>query len=142
MQGPPAPYKLGMFREGAGDFVGLVINDDLVVDLSRAGVGAPATLHELIESWDPSMADRLGSLAGAALREAPEFSHQLSDVRTLPPVTDPHAIINAARNYEEHAAEMAATGRTAGTTAVVDESVRAGIPSVWSRAPDDVRANP
>jgi hypothetical protein len=55
-----------MFRQDAGDFVGLVVNDELVVDLSRAGVGAPATLHELIASWDPSMADRLGALAGAA----------------------------------------------------------------------------
>ncbi len=142
MQGPPEPYKLGMFRQDAGDFVGLVVGDELVVDLSRAGVGAPATLHELIASWDQSMADRLGSLAGAALREAPEFSYQLSEVRTLPPITDPDAIVNAARNYEEHAAEMAATGRTAGTTAVVDESVRVGIPGIWSRSPDDVRANP
>jgi len=142
VQGPQAPYKLGMFRRDAGDFVGLVVNDELVVDLSRADVGAPATLHELIESWDTSMAERLGSLAGTAMREAPKFSHPLGDLRTLPPLTDPHAIVNAARNYEEHAAEMAATGRTAGTTAVVDESVRVGIPSVWSRTPDDVRANP
>ena len=82
MQGPPAPYKLGMFRQDAGDFVGLVVGDELVVDLSRAGVGAPATLHALIASWDQSMADRLGNLAGAALRETPEFSYQLSEVGT------------------------------------------------------------
>ena len=114
MQGPPEPYKLGMFHQDGRDFVGLVAGDELVVDLSRAGVGAPATLHELIATWDQAMADRLGSLAGAALREAPEFSYQLSEVRTLPPITDTDAIVNAARNYEEHAAEMAATGRTAG----------------------------
>ena len=142
LQGPPASYKLGMFRLGADDFVGLVVNDDVVVDLSRADVGTPATLHELIEIWNEPMADRLSSLAGGALQEAPVFSHQLSELKTLPPVTDPDAIVNAARNYEEHAAEMAATGRTAGTTAVVDDSVRVGIPGIWSRMPDDVRANP
>jgi 2-keto-4-pentenoate hydratase/2-oxohepta-3-ene-1,7-dioic acid hydratase in catechol pathway len=140
--GPSEPYKLGMFRQDAGDFVGLVVGDELVVDLSRAGVGAPATLHELIASWDPSMADRLGSLAGAASRQAPEFSYRLSELKTLPPITDPDAMVNAARNYEEHAAEMAATGRTAGTTTVVDETVRSGIPALWSRLPDDVRPNP
>lgn len=73
---------------------------------------------------------------------APAFSYALSQVRTLPPIIDPDAMLNAARNYEEHAAEMAATGRTAGTTAIVDENVRAGIPGVWLRSPDDVRANP
>lgn len=142
IQGLPGPYKLGMFRHDAREFVGLVAGDDLVVDLSRAGVGAPATLHELIASWSQSMADRLGHLADAALREAPEFSYQLSNVKTLPPITDPDAMVNAARNYEDHATEMAATGRTAGTTAVVDEKVRAGIPGIWSRSADDVRANP
>jgi 2-keto-4-pentenoate hydratase/2-oxohepta-3-ene-1,7-dioic acid hydratase in catechol pathway len=138
----PGPYKLGMFGQGARSFVGLVVGDELVVDLSQADVGSPATLHELIASWDRPMADRLGSLAGAAQREAPAFSYRLSDLRTLPPITDPDAIVNAARNYEEHAAEMAATGRTAGTTTVVDENVRAGIPGIWSRAPGDTRANP
>jgi 2-keto-4-pentenoate hydratase/2-oxohepta-3-ene-1,7-dioic acid hydratase in catechol pathway len=51
-------------------------------------------------------------------------------------------MIMAARNYEDHAAEMAAAGRTAGTTAVVDEKVRAGIPGIWTRTPDDPRGNP
>ena len=77
-----------------------------------------------------------------ALRGAPGFSHNLSELRTLPPITDQDAIVNAALNYQEHAAEMAATGRTAGTTAVIDERVRAGIPGLWSRTPDDERANP
>ena len=142
LEGPSEPYKLGMFRLDATDFVGLVVSDELVVDLSRAAVGAPATLHELIAAWDEPMADRLGRLAGDASRLAPPFSYQLSEVRTLPPITDPDAMVNAARNYEEHAAEMAATGRTAGTTAVIDENVRAGIPGLWSRTPGDTRANP
>ena len=43
------PYKLGMFQQGARSFVGMVINNDtLVVDLSRANVGAPATLKQQI----------------------------------------------------------------------------------------------
>ena len=46
-QNAPAPYKLGMFQEGARTFAGLVVGDALVVDLSRANVNAPATLQEL-----------------------------------------------------------------------------------------------
>jgi len=142
VQGPSEPYKLGMFRQDNRMFVGLVVGEDLVVDLSRADVSAPATLKEVVVGWDQAMADRLGRLAGDARRRAPSFSYPLSQVTALPPITDPGAMINAARNYEDHATEMAAAGRTLGTTAVVDEKVRAGIPGIWSRKPDDPRGNP
>lgn len=47
------PYKLGMFEQGGRTFAGLVIqNDTQVVDLSRANIGAPATLKQLIAGWD------------------------------------------------------------------------------------------
>jgi 2-keto-4-pentenoate hydratase/2-oxohepta-3-ene-1,7-dioic acid hydratase in catechol pathway len=140
--GPPEPYKLGMFRQGARMFVGLVVGDDLVVDLSRANVSAPATLKEVVVGWDQAMADRLGRLAAGARQQPPSFSYPLSQVTALPPIPDPGAMVMAARNYEEHAAEMAATGRTAGTTAVVDENVRAGVPGIWTRRQDDPRGNP
>jgi 2-keto-4-pentenoate hydratase/2-oxohepta-3-ene-1,7-dioic acid hydratase in catechol pathway len=140
--GPPEPYKLGMFRQGARTFLGLVVGDDRVVDLSRANVSAPVTLKELVVAWDQAMADRLGRLAAGARRQPPSYSYPLSQLATLPPIADPGAMVMAARNYEEHAAEMAATGRTSGTTAVVDENVRAGIPGIWTRRPDDPRGNP
>lgn len=141
-QGPPEPYKLGMFRQDAREFLGLVVGDNLVVDLSRANVGAPATLKELIVGWNQATADRLGQLAGEARRQAPSYSYALPAVVTLPPITDPGAMVMAARNYEDHATEMATAGRTLGTSAVVDETVRAGIPGIWTRKPDDPRGNP
>jgi 2-keto-4-pentenoate hydratase/2-oxohepta-3-ene-1,7-dioic acid hydratase in catechol pathway len=131
-----------MFQENGRTFAGMVVGDALVVDLSRAGVNAPATLHELVAGWDPAMADRLGRLAGGALRQAPSFAFQLSQVKTLPPISDPDAILMAARNYAEHANEMAQAGRALGTTTVIDEKVRAGIPGLWTRRPDDQRGNP
>ena len=63
-------------------------------------------------------------------------------VRILPPLPDPDAILMAARNYEEHANEMAQAGRTSGTTSVIDEKVLAGIPGLWNRHPGDRRGNP
>jgi 2-keto-4-pentenoate hydratase/2-oxohepta-3-ene-1,7-dioic acid hydratase in catechol pathway len=141
-QNTPAPYKLGMFQDNGRTFAGMVVDDALVVDLSRANVNAPATLHELIARWDQPMADRLGRLAGDARRQAPSFSFQLSQVRTLVPIPDPDAILMAARNYAEHANEMAQAGRTAGTTTVIDEKVRVGIPGLWKREASDSRPNP
>jgi len=141
-QNPPAPYKLGMFQEGGRAFAGLVVGDSLVVDLSRANVNAPATLHELIAGWDGAMADRLGRLAGDAQRQAPSFAFQLAQVKTLVPIPDPDAILMAARNYAEHANEMAQAGRTLGTTTVIDEKVRVGIPGLWTRQANDPRGNP
>jgi 2-keto-4-pentenoate hydratase/2-oxohepta-3-ene-1,7-dioic acid hydratase in catechol pathway len=141
-QNAPGPYKLGMFQENARTFPGMVVGDTLVVDLSRASVNAPATLHELIARWDQPMADRLGQLAGDARRQAPAFAVQLSQLRVLPPIPDPDAILMAARNYAEHAEEMAQVGRTAGTTSVIDEKVLAGIPGLWNRQAGDRRGNP
>ena len=92
-QNTPAPYKLGMFQDNGRTFAGMVVDDALVVDLSRANVNAPATLHELIARWDQPTAERLGRLAGDARRQAPSFSFQLSQVRTLVPIPDPDAIL-------------------------------------------------
>ena len=141
-ENPPAPYKLGMFSGDGRTFVGMIVGDTLVVDLSRADVNAPSTLKELIARWDQALAERLGALAGAAGRQTPAFAFRLSDVRTLPPLSDPDAILMAARNYDEHAAEMAQAGRALGTTTVVDEKVRIGIPGLWSRKSEDNRGNP
>jgi 2,4-diketo-3-deoxy-L-fuconate hydrolase len=141
-QVPPQPYKLGMFQEGTRTFLGEVVGDSLVLDLSRANVNAPSTLQELIARWDQPTADRLGRLAGEALQQRPSFAFQLSAVKVLVPIGDPDAILMAARNYAEHANEMAQVGRTAGTTTVIDEKVRSGIPGLWVRQPDDQRPNP
>jgi 2,4-diketo-3-deoxy-L-fuconate hydrolase len=141
-QNPPPPYKLGMFQEGARPFVGLVVGDSRVVDLSRANINAPATLQELIARWDQLTADRLGRLASEAQRETTSFVFQLSAVKVLPPISDPDAILMAARNYAQHANEMAQAGRTAGTTTVIDEKVRSGIPGLWARQQNDQRPNP
>jgi 2-keto-4-pentenoate hydratase/2-oxohepta-3-ene-1,7-dioic acid hydratase in catechol pathway len=139
----PEPYKLGMFQDSGRTFAGLVVGEDLVIDLTREGGVAPsATLHELTSQWNQPTADRLGKLAADARRQAPPSSHRLARLKTLPPITDPNAMINAARNYEEHALEMARAGRTSGTTTVVDENVKRGISGMWTRTPDDPRGNP
>jgi 2-keto-4-pentenoate hydratase/2-oxohepta-3-ene-1,7-dioic acid hydratase in catechol pathway len=136
------PYKLGMFRLETRTFPGVVVGDDLVIDLTRAGIQAPPTVHELVARWNPAIASQIATLAAQARQSAPSFAVRLSQLKTLPPISDPDSILMAARNYVEHANEMAQAGRTLGTTTVVDEKVRVGIPGLWTRKPDDARGNP
>jgi 2-keto-4-pentenoate hydratase/2-oxohepta-3-ene-1,7-dioic acid hydratase in catechol pathway len=140
-QSAAVPYKLGMFQQGTRTFAGMVVDDDVVIDLAQADIVA-ATLKDLISAWDQPTANRLASLAAQARQAAPSGAYRLSQVTTLPPIADPDAILMAARNYVEHAEEMAAVGRTSGTTRVIDESVLMGIPGLWTRDADDRRPNP
>ena len=137
------PYKLGMFQQGARQFVGLVINNDTtVVDLSRANVGAPATLKQLIGAWDAKMAASLATLAATSAARPPAFAMKVSEVKTLPPITDPKVLLSTAVNYTEHAIEMTGKANTAASAAAVDPKVALGIPSYWQRRPGDPRHNP
>ena len=137
------PYKLGMFQQGARTFVGMVIqNDTLVIDLSRANVGAPATLKQLIAGWDAGTGTRLAALAAASAAKAPEFSMKVSSVKTLPPIPDPTVLLNAAVNYSEHGIEMTGVATTAASADQVDPKVALGIPGYWNRKPGDPRQNP
>lgn len=135
------PYKLGMFSQNNRSFVGLVLKDSVVLDLSKAGVNAPATLEELIARWDAPMANRLARIAADAAKQAPAYALQLSAVKTLPPITDPAAMLNAAVNYQEHAIEMSRGGAFTPSN-TVDPKVQQGIPGMWSRKPGDPRHNP
>ena len=88
----------------------VIQNDTVVVDLSRANVGAPATLKQLIAGWDAGTGTRLAALAAASAAKAPEFSMKVSAVKTLPPIPDPSVLLNAAVNYNEHGLEMRGAG--------------------------------
>jgi 2-keto-4-pentenoate hydratase/2-oxohepta-3-ene-1,7-dioic acid hydratase in catechol pathway len=131
-----------MFRQGDRTFVGLVLRDALVVDLSRANVNAPPTLKDLIGRWEPVMTGRLAKLAAEAAKQRPAFAFDLAQVKTLPPIPDPQTILNAAVNFQEHAVEMRSGSTTAGTAAAVDPKVGQGIPGMWARKPSDARQNP
>lgn len=140
-QGAAEPYKLGMFRQGDRTFIGLVLKDTTVLDLSKAGVTTPPTLKDLIARWDEPMANRLAQIAAGAAKQAPAYALPVSALKTLPPITDPSAMLNAAVNYQEHAVEMSRGGAFTPSNAV-DPKVQQGIPGMWTRKPNDPRHNP
>ena len=132
------PYKLGMFEQNGHAFVGMVIqNDTQVIDLSRANVNAPATLKQLISGWDAAMGNRL-----AALAAKPSGAIAIKQVKTLPPIPDPSALLNIAVNYSEHGMEMMGQATAAASADKVDPKVAEGLPGYWDRKPGDPRQNP
>lgn len=133
-QDTPSPsYKLGTFAEGDRTFLGLVLNDARVVDLSKADPALPTDMKRLLERYDslrPSLV-RIASSKAATL--------DLARLRTLPPVM-PQNILNAAVNYTEHAQEMS---KVPSSTATPNAPPPAeGIPGIWVRKPGDTRHNP
>ena len=116
------PFKLGTFDVRGQEKVGLVLRDTVVVDIaaanqeyerrngSAAKVRAPADMKDLIARYDADVGPRLRELAKfAADAGSANYVHQLSAVKTLPPVR-PAVILNAGANYPEHAAGIIAQG--------------------------------
>jgi 2-keto-4-pentenoate hydratase/2-oxohepta-3-ene-1,7-dioic acid hydratase in catechol pathway len=135
------PYKLGMFRHTNGrTFPGLVVREVTVRDLTELGKGRD--LKDLIAQWDIAIATRVAQLA-ASVAKQPNGDHifKLADLKTLPPITNPTTMLNAAVNYQEHANEMARGGAFTPSN-VVDPKVQQGIPGMWTRKPGDPRHNP
>lgn len=126
-------YKLGTFAQGDRTFLGLVLNDTLVVDLSKADGSLPSDMKRLLERYD-SLRGTLSQIAA----KRPGGTVDVSTLRTLPPVV-PQNILNAAVNYTEHAQEMAAVPTSTAKPATAPPG---DITGIWTRKAGDTRHNP
>ena len=140
---PPTttPYKLGTFSQGQRTFLGLVINDTTVVDLSRADPSLPSEMKALLQRYQ-SVESLLAKLAASVSSPAskPAATYDVATLKTLAPVM-PQNILNAAVNYTEHAQEM--SGRSANNVQPPSTPPPAeGISGIWQRKPGDTRHNP
>lgn len=117
------PFKLGTFQTGPKPFVGIVLRDSLVIDAAAANaemlrnphlpaVALPEDMLGVISAYEYGVQRRLydivnwavkGSLLSGERRAA--WVHDVSKVRTLPPILYPSKILNAAANYYAHAGE-------------------------------------
>jgi 2,4-diketo-3-deoxy-L-fuconate hydrolase len=132
----PTPFKLGTFMQGDRTFLGLVINDTTVVDLSRADPSLPTEMKALLQRYqsaEPTLA-RLAANVSSNSNKA-QSVYDVGTLKTLPPVV-PQNILNAAVNYTEHEQEM--SGRSGNTAKPPAD----GIPGIWERKPGDTRHNP
>jgi hypothetical protein len=108
-------FKLGVFQTASREFLGLVLQDNRVLEIAAANaafekrtakaarIKIPADMNELIARYDSDIGPRLRQIAAAntAAGTAP-YSHELTSVRILPPL-HPAVILNAGANYPEHA---------------------------------------
>ena len=135
------PYKLGTFMQGDRAFLGLVVSDRTVIDLSKADPSMPTEMKALMLRY-PSLEPALAKLAASvsSKSEKPPTSYDVASLKTLPPVM-PQNILNAAVNYTEHAQEM--SGRsTSSAPSPAAPPPATGIPGIWERQPGDTRHNP
>ena len=155
----PQPFKLGTFERAGRPFVGVVLRDAVVIDLTAAhaavggpasGLAAPADLKDLITRYDQGLRARIQQIVGVveAASTRPTYVYDLGSLRTLPPIMYPTNLVNTALNYREHALEMA--GLNSGPPALEDGAPPPGTrtanttsaPGIWERASDDDRWNP
>ena len=153
---PRTPYKLGTFELQGRSFVGVVLGDAQVIDLAVANkavpstraVAAPGDMKDLIARYDAGVRDRIVAIvAAAAATPRPAWLHQLTAVKTLPPIMYPTTMLNAAVNYREHGAEVvqrdargnAPQSQTAPGDALPNTQ---SAPGIGERRAGDTRWNP
>jgi 2-keto-4-pentenoate hydratase/2-oxohepta-3-ene-1,7-dioic acid hydratase in catechol pathway len=126
-QGSPVPavaepFKVGTFEIEDDPRLGVVLRDALVVDLAAANqaleripaypkLPLPADMLELIGRYEYGLKHRLYELVNHLVEhdmlagDRPDYVHDVTAVRTLPPIMYPGKILNAAVNFYSHVEE-------------------------------------
>ena len=151
------PFKLGTFEQQGRRFVGVVLDESVVIDLSAANeavetrgqpVASPTDMKDLIERYDTGLRARIGeviSVVGAAAEGSrPAWVHDVAALKVMPPIMYPMTMMNVAVNYAEHDFEMSTVrqGAPGGPTGGLALPNTESAPGIWDRAADDPRWNP
>ena len=117
------PFKLGTFEINGRPTVGIVLRDELIVDLGAANAALeldpaypklpmPADMLELIGRYEYGMKLRLYEIvndlvASDAVSSAgrPGYIYEFEELVTLPPIIYPGKVLNAAVNFYSHVNE-------------------------------------
>jgi 2-keto-4-pentenoate hydratase/2-oxohepta-3-ene-1,7-dioic acid hydratase in catechol pathway len=153
-------FKLGTFERQGNQFVGIVLRDSVVIDLSAAHaalatgskLAAPSDMKDLIARYDSGVRDRIVEVVKsveAAGSSRPAYVYDVKTIKILPPIMYPTSMLNVAVNYREHAVEMAvrdAGGKPpapgAGPAPGAALPGTKSAPGIWERKADDTRWNP
>ena len=148
------PFKLGTFERAGRSFVGIVLNEALVIDYAAAHkavapvstLAPPADMKDLIARYDQGLRARIGEIVRAveaAKATRPAYVYDVKAVKILPPIM-PAVMLNAAVNYAAHDAEVATalrdqiTTNAAATAGGAPPGTRSA-PGIWERASTDTR---
>jgi 2-keto-4-pentenoate hydratase/2-oxohepta-3-ene-1,7-dioic acid hydratase in catechol pathway len=151
-------FKLGTFERQGYAFVGIVLDDTLVIDFTAANsslpvqgipVVSPADMKDLIARYDSGIRTRIVQIveyvSNLPVNNRPAYLHNTGNVKTLPPIMFPTVIMNAALNYTEHALEMEDVRDAGGDVATPPGLAAPGTsrpPGIWETPASDRRWNP
>jgi 2-keto-4-pentenoate hydratase/2-oxohepta-3-ene-1,7-dioic acid hydratase in catechol pathway len=117
------PFKVGTFEINGAPAVGLVLRDQLIVDVNAANaaleldpayvqVAMPADMLGLIGQYEYGLKYRLYEIVNhlvendpLSARNRPAYVHDVDDIGFLPPIMYPGKILNAAVNFYSHVDE-------------------------------------
>ncbi|MGD9906881.1 MAG: fumarylacetoacetate hydrolase family protein [Vicinamibacterales bacterium] len=140
------PFAVGTFAFDGREGIGLVLRQQLVVELDAANhnlqlepgvarMAMPEDMRQLIGLYEYGLKNRIYEIVNhlVATRQLdgqrPGFVHQVNAVRTLAPIRYPGKILNAAGNFYTHTCE----GCTPQQQAENDKKIRAnrGVPYLF-----------
>jgi 2-keto-4-pentenoate hydratase/2-oxohepta-3-ene-1,7-dioic acid hydratase in catechol pathway len=116
------PFKVGTFEIDGRAQVAIVLRDQLIVELDAANLALErnlayptiplaADMLDLIGRYEYGLKYRLYEIVNDLVnndllgQNRPDYVHELSEVRTLPPILYPGKILNAAVNFYSHVNE-------------------------------------
>ena len=117
------PFKLGTFEIHGATTLGIVLRDQLIVDLHAANAAfeadpahpklpMPSDMLELIDRYEHGVKSRLFEIVNDLVASdrlsqgvRPSFVYDVDELRTLPPIMYPGKILNAAVNFYSHVNE-------------------------------------
>ena len=141
------PFRLGTFEADDHVFVGIVLRDQLIVELDGANaelegqrdyatIPMPDDMLGLIERYDYGLKYRLyeivNHLVGSdrlAAGTRPGYIHTVDETRTLAPIQYPGKILNAAVNFYSHISEAASP--EARQEAIREREENRGVPYLF-----------
>jgi len=116
------PFKVATFELNGAPTVGLVLRDELIVDIAAAnaalerdrantGMAMPRNMLELIEQYENGLKNRLYAIVNDLVASnrldanRPAYIYDVAATHILPPILYPSKIMNAAVNFYTHACE-------------------------------------
>ena len=147
------PFKIGTFRIGNTQTIGIVLRDAVVVDIVQANAAMeksksfparrmPSEMVEFIADYESGLKGRVYAIVnelvqGKALDgKPPAYVRKLSEVKTLAPIPRPRQIMMTAVNFYSHISENAPPDVRA--KAIAERKANRGVPYMFLKAPSSI----
>ena len=147
------PFKVGTFRIGNTQTIGIVLRDALVVDVVQANAALeksrsfparrmPSEMVEFIADYENGLKGRVYAIVNELVQskaldgKTPAYVRKLTEVKTLAPIPRPRQIMMTAVNFYSHIAENAAPEARA--KAIAARKANRGVPYMFLKAPSSV----